>query len=140
MEIARPSPREAQRAKRGAARGTRTPDPVITNDVLYQLSYCGGAPGKPSKTRAHLISGGGPIGKKNGYLKELLPAPASPETAPAADLSLGCANLFREFIARRRVVDAGIIGGPDDGNDGGNRHLRGFGEIGAGAEQGCGRI
>src|ERR1700759_4812563 len=26
----------------GAARGTRTPDPVITNDVLYQLSYCGG--------------------------------------------------------------------------------------------------
>ena len=27
--------------KAGAARGTRTPDPVITNDVLYQLSYCG---------------------------------------------------------------------------------------------------
>ena len=26
----------------GAARGIRTPDPVITNDVLYQLSYCGG--------------------------------------------------------------------------------------------------
>jgi hypothetical protein len=26
---------------RGAARGTRTPDPIITNDVLYQLSYCG---------------------------------------------------------------------------------------------------
>src|ERR1041385_8984020 len=25
----------------GAARGTRTPDPIITNDVLYQLSYCG---------------------------------------------------------------------------------------------------
>jgi hypothetical protein len=25
----------------GAARGIRTPDPVITNDVLYQLSYCG---------------------------------------------------------------------------------------------------
>jgi hypothetical protein len=29
------------KVKRGAARGTRTPDPVITNDVLYQLSYCG---------------------------------------------------------------------------------------------------
>jgi hypothetical protein len=28
-------------AGNGAARGTRTPDPVITNDVLYQLSYCG---------------------------------------------------------------------------------------------------
>jgi hypothetical protein len=26
----------------GAARGIRTPDPIITNDVLYQLSYCGG--------------------------------------------------------------------------------------------------
>jgi hypothetical protein len=28
----------------GAARGIRTPDPVITNDVLYQLSYCGVTP------------------------------------------------------------------------------------------------
>ena len=27
--------------KTGAARGIRTPDPIITNDVLYQLSYCG---------------------------------------------------------------------------------------------------
>ena len=26
----------------GAARGIRTPDPIITNDVLYRLSYCGG--------------------------------------------------------------------------------------------------
>ncbi len=25
----------------GAARENRTPDPIITNDVLYQLSYCG---------------------------------------------------------------------------------------------------
>jgi hypothetical protein len=29
---------------RGAARGIRTPDPIITNDVLYQLSYCGVRP------------------------------------------------------------------------------------------------
>jgi hypothetical protein len=28
--------------KSGAANRTRTCDPVITNDVLYQLSYCGG--------------------------------------------------------------------------------------------------
>ena len=28
---------------RGAACVTRTRDPVITNDVLYQLSYCGPA-------------------------------------------------------------------------------------------------
>jgi hypothetical protein len=27
--------------KSGAANRTRTCDPVITNDVLYQLSYCG---------------------------------------------------------------------------------------------------
>ena len=29
------------KGKTGAAEGTRTPDPIITNDVLYQLSYCG---------------------------------------------------------------------------------------------------
>ena len=33
--------RRVQPTSAGAARGTRTPDPVITNDVLYQLSYCG---------------------------------------------------------------------------------------------------
>ena len=27
--------------KFGAAEGTRTPDPIITNDVLYHLSYSG---------------------------------------------------------------------------------------------------
>jgi len=27
--------------KDGAAEGTRTPDPIITNDVLYHLSYSG---------------------------------------------------------------------------------------------------
>src|SRR5205085_10717134 len=37
---------ERRRTQGGAARGIRTPDPVITNDVLYQLSYCGGAAGK----------------------------------------------------------------------------------------------
>jgi hypothetical protein len=29
------------REKNGAGEGTRTPDPIITNDVLYQLSYTG---------------------------------------------------------------------------------------------------
>ena len=56
------------RSKAGAARGTRTPDPVITNDVLYQLSYCGRPCNSRAlrdglKTRAHLISGTAPIGK-----------------------------------------------------------------------------
>jgi hypothetical protein len=31
----------ARDLKGGAARGIRTPDPIITNDVLYRLSYCG---------------------------------------------------------------------------------------------------
>ena len=30
--------------KDGAGEGTRTPDPIITNDVLYQLSYTGTLP------------------------------------------------------------------------------------------------
>src|SRR5690606_41604665 len=33
--------RSAALKRSGAAEGTRTPDPIITNDVLYQLSYCG---------------------------------------------------------------------------------------------------
>jgi len=32
---------KASRKGSGAAEGTRTPDPIITNDVLYQLSYSG---------------------------------------------------------------------------------------------------
>ena len=32
---------EFKRGVCGAARGIRTPDPLITNEVLYQLSYCG---------------------------------------------------------------------------------------------------
>ncbi len=63
----------------GAARGTRTPDPVITNDVLYQLSYCGepkrrfrghpegiGRQAVWSENGSHLISGSRGIGKEKG--------------------------------------------------------------------------
>ena len=32
---------EQYRLADGAAEGTRTPDPLITNEVLYQLSYRG---------------------------------------------------------------------------------------------------
>ena len=35
----------------GAAEGTRTPDPIITNDVLYHLSYSG----FPDPTMALLV-------------------------------------------------------------------------------------
>ncbi len=34
--------RSGTSSRAGAANRTRTCDPVITNDVLYQLSYCGG--------------------------------------------------------------------------------------------------
>jgi hypothetical protein len=49
--------------KAGAANRIRTCDPVITNDVLYQLSYCGGpmaAFGNKVKTHAPDI-GHGPV-------------------------------------------------------------------------------
>ncbi len=39
----------------GAAEGTRTPDPIITNDVLYQLSYSGAR--APLSTRAGIGKG-----------------------------------------------------------------------------------
>ena len=56
----------------GAANRTRTCDPVITNDVLYQLSYCGGpdaAFGEWAENACHLISGSARLGKKNAGVK-----------------------------------------------------------------------
>lgn len=43
MESRHPTSVSQTRAteRNGAAEGTRTPDPNITNVVLYQLSYCG---------------------------------------------------------------------------------------------------
>lgn len=42
----------------GAANRTRTCDPVITNDVLYQLSYCGDAgAGKQETFRRRVLIG-----------------------------------------------------------------------------------
>src|SRR3954466_4732557 len=86
----------------GAARGIRTPDPVITNDVLYQLSYYG----EPCRSRAMpvpihalLISGTARIGKDKRGWKFGSRAPAGPESEPAAGLGLGRADLFRKFIA-----------------------------------------
>ncbi len=39
--------RGSEKPDGGAARGIRTPDPLITNEVLYQLSYCGPSPTGP---------------------------------------------------------------------------------------------
>jgi hypothetical protein len=41
----------------GAARGIRTPDPIITNDVLYRLSYCGVARGDNPRAAALQATG-----------------------------------------------------------------------------------
>ncbi len=43
--------------KNGAGEGTRTPDPIITNDVLYQLSYTGILLRRPKTTRDPLAPG-----------------------------------------------------------------------------------
>ena len=43
--------------KSGAVEGIRTPDPIITNDVLYQLSYNGTLPASGSPdSGAHNIA------------------------------------------------------------------------------------
>ena len=39
--VAKPCVKRVFAQGSGAAEGTRTPDPIITNDVLYQLSYSG---------------------------------------------------------------------------------------------------
>ena len=141
----------------GAARGIRTPDPVITNDVLYQLSYCGGpcnsrAPATPQDACAPDI-GHGPDWQEKGRPLEHDPekwhrfpkvmptyrrrsaAPAGQKSPPAAGLRLRRADLFDKFIARRLVVDPGIVGRAENRDHG--RRAAGLGEVGAGTEQGC---
>ena len=61
-----------RRWKAGAANRTRTCDPVITNDVLYQLSYCGGpnaASGTGPETPAPDIGDGPDWQEKRGRQK-----------------------------------------------------------------------
>ena len=82
--------RAGQALSAGAARGIRTPDPVITNDVLYRLSYCGGPFGELPWC-AHLISGTAPIGKENA-------GPARLRGNPLLDIGIG-----NGFARRKRV-------------------------------------
>src|SRR5258708_3643674 len=102
----------------GAANRTRTCDPVITNDVLYQLSYCGGpnaAVRRLPENACHLISGSAHLGKKNASFG-LPPAPARQNPPPATGLRLGRGDLLGEFVPGALVVDSGVVGRPDDGN------------------------
>src|SRR5260370_3780294 len=93
-------------------------------------------------TGAHLIPGTARIGKENASesrpgpffdafssrepvptphqvrgrlsLENALAAPAGQETAPAAGLRFRRSDLFRKFVARRVLIDPGILGGADD--------------------------
>ena len=46
----------------GAAEGIRTPDPIITNDVLYQLSYRGALGAWPARRRRCAAKNAAPRG------------------------------------------------------------------------------
>src|SRR5271168_2771313 len=91
----------AGQSNTGAANRTRTCDPVITNDVLYQLSYCGepsGRFGEGSKTPAPDIGRAAILQEKRGSPARELAAPARQKPAPAAALA-GRRGLFGEFVA-----------------------------------------
>src|SRR5690348_2787740 len=61
----------------GAARGTRTPDPVITNDVLYQLSYCGGPKRFRIRLSALCKTSAPDIGQRPAWQEKRIPLPFS---------------------------------------------------------------
>ena len=76
----------------GAARGIRTPDPLITNEVLYQLSYCGAdRPARPAVSGA-LIPAERWLGK----------APHEPRRTPKWDSGNLMARRTQRAIAQAR--------------------------------------
>src|ERR1700693_4942339 len=69
----------------GAARGIRTPDPRITNAVLYQLSYCGLEAVIPGLGRSFKEPGPQAIltgGNAGAVPARRSPGPGRPATAP----------------------------------------------------------
>ena len=50
----------------GAAREIRTPDPLITNEVLYQLSYCGAHPAIVAHGTRMLITDRASVASESG--------------------------------------------------------------------------
>src|ERR1700730_15455161 len=57
------------------------------------------------------------------------PAPAGEKAAPTAGLARCGTDLFREFVAWRFVIDPGVVGWADDGNDRRNVLRGGFRRI-----------
>src|SRR3984893_7042678 len=88
----------------GAARGIRTPDPVITNDVLYQLSYCGGPCCSQARACVRfgtLISGTARLGKtpRSAAFRKRRPLVADSEPASGQRVSFA---LCRQLLQRAR--------------------------------------
>lgn len=77
-------PQSGDARRSGAAEGTRTPDPNITNVVLYQLSYCGN-PARPCRKARHRpCKGGGPSRNRTGvygFAVRCVTTPPSGQTA-----------------------------------------------------------
>jgi hypothetical protein len=80
--------------KAGAARGIRTPDPIITNDVLYRLSYCG-------------------IGARSAGIKARWLRPVLNANDPALQVQGRGprARTYRICAARKRSKEAGLSSG-----------------------------
>ena len=88
----------------GAARGTRTPDPRITNAMLYQLSYCGLKTGAlitatARRFKAAPVPGGAPALSRGTTVAPDLPSPR-PMRAPGPDHRAAAAALPRSRSAR----------------------------------------
>lgn len=95
------------KSKNGAARGTRTPDPLITNEMLYRLSYCGDrrAVDGPAAD-AGLLHGGARIGKPESKpdASRAGSAPQLPTEQVAEEGLLALFCFLRLFGADTRIV------------------------------------
>jgi hypothetical protein len=127
----------------------------VTNDVLYQLSYCGG----PKSLSSENASSGMSVSRRRvppdiGQCPILQDEDATPvaaarepnsatpagqESAPSAGLTLRRQAPLGKFVRIQRVIDAGVVRRPHDRDhrrNGRRCALVGLRNIGAGAKQG----
>ena len=88
----------------------RTPDPIITNDVLYQLSYCGAVePDAPGRVRSALLSM--PIRRGFGNIRAARQNGARRVAQRSAGSGQGGAFAWRDgWRARSAVLTAAAAG------------------------------